>query len=213
MKYWLDKREEQNPPTHVVVRLAELVLELNAFTFNGKFFQQTSGVAMGTKMGPVYACLFLAYLEDQFFSSYSGPSPSLYKRFIDDLVFFFSLPAHEIDFFLDKFTKIHPSLKFSINISHESIPFLDTTLIILPDSPRIRTSMYYKETDAHAYLDYNSCHSKALLNSIPYSQFLRVRRICSDDTDFYNQINLMHSFFRNRNYPDELINTAKNKGF
>ena len=33
----------------------------------------------------------------------------------------------------------------------------------------------------HSYLLYSSSHVK---NSIPYSQFLRLRRLCSEDSDF-----------------------------
>nr|KAG5714744.1 hypothetical protein BaRGS_000232 [Batillaria attramentaria] len=62
----------------------ELVLTLNTFEFNGEIFSQISGVAMGTKMGPSYACLFMGYLEYRMQSLYTGPVPELYKRYIDD---------------------------------------------------------------------------------------------------------------------------------
>ena len=45
-----------------IVRLTELVLTLNSFEFNGEFFHQISGVAMGTKMGTSYANLFMGHL-------------------------------------------------------------------------------------------------------------------------------------------------------
>ena len=44
-------------------RLAELVLNKNTFSFRDEVFSQMSGVAMGTKMGPSYACLFMGHLE------------------------------------------------------------------------------------------------------------------------------------------------------
>ena len=43
-------------------RLAELVLTLNCFSFSGEFYTQTNGVAMGTKMGPNHANLFVGYI-------------------------------------------------------------------------------------------------------------------------------------------------------
>ena len=39
-----------------------------------------------------------------------------------------------------------------------------------------------------------------------YSQFLRLRRICSDDVDFTNRAAEMKEYFRARGYPDELPN-------
>jgi len=64
--------------------LAELVLTLNCFSFADSYFKQINGVAMGTKMGPSYANLFVGYIENQFFSQYNGPKPELYRRYIGD---------------------------------------------------------------------------------------------------------------------------------
>ncbi len=55
LKFFLDKRPVQEPSASVLVQLAELVLTLNNFSFDGEHYQQISGVAMGTKMGPNYA--------------------------------------------------------------------------------------------------------------------------------------------------------------
>ncbi len=50
------------PSTSVLVRLAELVLTLNNFSFDGEHYQQISGVAMGTKMGPtLLTCLLVLW--------------------------------------------------------------------------------------------------------------------------------------------------------
>ena len=63
LKYHLNLRPLQHPPTDTLVRLAELVLNLNSFEFDNQHYQQVGGVAMGTKMGPNYACLFVGYVE------------------------------------------------------------------------------------------------------------------------------------------------------
>ena len=46
------------------------------------------------------------------------------------------------------------------------------------------TSVYYKPTDLPSYLLYSSSHSSHGKNSIPFSQFLRLRRLHRDDSDF-----------------------------
>ena len=51
LSHFLDKREVKEPSTATLTRLAELVLILDAFSFNGDHYRQVSGVAMGSKMG------------------------------------------------------------------------------------------------------------------------------------------------------------------
>ena len=207
LRYFLNQRLVQDPPTDVVVRLAELVLSLNAFEFDSKYFQQVCGVAMGTKMGPVFACLYLAYLETQFFESYKGPKPQLFKRYIDDLLFIFSCTPRQATLFLSQFSRLDPDLTFTwSDTSAKEVPFLD--ILISAENDRVRTSVYSKPTDTHSYLLYSSFHPKSLLNSIPYSQFLRLRRLCSDENDFMAQCSKYAEFFKSRLYPSHLIESA-----
>ena len=84
LKFFFDKRPTQEPSTTVLLRLAELVLTLNNFSFDGEHYQQISGVAMGTKMGPNYANLFVGFVEKQIFEQYTDPIPDYFGRYIDD---------------------------------------------------------------------------------------------------------------------------------
>ena len=102
------------PPTQSLVRLAELVLTLNSFIFNGSYYQQTAGVAMGSKFGPNYACLFVGHIEEQIFLQYPGTKPDLYKRYIDDVVG--TLSCSELDNFANFVNNFHPRLKFTLAI-------------------------------------------------------------------------------------------------
>ena len=61
----LNGRRVQYPQTEDIVKLAELVLNLNAFQFEDKYFFQKKGTAMGTRMAPSYANLFMGKLENK----------------------------------------------------------------------------------------------------------------------------------------------------
>ena len=69
----------------------------------------------------------------------------------------------------------------------------------------IVTSVHYKPTDKHAYLRYDSHHPLKCRDSIPYSQFLRLRRICSDNDKFKDECTKMADFFRSRGYPQRVV--------
>ena len=75
LKYFFDQRTVKEPSTDTLLHLAELVLTLNCFTFSGEIFKQINGIAMGTKMGPNYANLFVGYVEEQIFNQFDGPKP------------------------------------------------------------------------------------------------------------------------------------------
>ena len=68
LKYFFDQCTVKETSSETLLRLAELVLTLNCFTFAGNYYKQINGVAMGTKMGPSYANLFVGYIEHQFFN-------------------------------------------------------------------------------------------------------------------------------------------------
>ena len=56
-------RTVEEPSSETLLRLAEQILTLNCFSFGGKYYKLTNGVAMGTKMGPSSASLLLQRLD------------------------------------------------------------------------------------------------------------------------------------------------------
>ena len=68
-----------------------------------------------------------------------------------------------------------------------------------------------RPTDSHSYLLHSSSHPSHVKNSIPYSQFLRLRRLCSDDSDFANKSKEMCQFFEKRGYPASVIQAAHHR--
>ena len=211
LKYFLDKRPKQQTPTTTILRLAELVLTLNHFEFDGNFYNQIRGVAMGTKMGPSYACLFMGYIENRFHEQYTGKKPSLYFRYIDDIVGVALMSKDELSTYIDEFNGFHDSINFTHCISTDSITFLDGVFSIDNENGTIVSTIHYKPTDSHAYLRYDSNHPIACTNSIPYSQMLRLRRICSNSDDFHNQVDNMCTLFHARGYPEPVVRSAKER--
>ena len=85
--------------------------------------------------------------------------------------------------------------------------FLDIKISI--EGNGLCTSVYYKPTDSHSYLLYSSSHPSHVKNSIPFSQFLRLRRLCSDDSDFSEKSEAMCQFFDKRGYPVSVVQAGR----
>ena len=104
----------QSKNLRTLVRLAELVLTLNAFSFDDQHCRKIGGVAMGSKMGPNYACLFVGYIEERIRSAYTGFVPQLHKRYIDDVVGAAQCSRLDLDDFI-----YYVSSRAPIHIQHQ----------------------------------------------------------------------------------------------
>ena len=90
-----------------------------------------------------------------------------------------------------------------------SLAFLDIKVSI--EGNGLCTSVHYKPTDSHSYLLYSSSHPLHVKNSIPYSQFLRLRRLCNDDSDFSLKSEEMCNFFNKRGYPASVVQAVHHR--
>ena len=145
LKHFFDHRTVKEPSSETLLRLVELALTLNCFSFSGSYYKQTNGVAMGTKMGLSYANLFVGFIEHQFFSQYHGPKPELYSRYIDDCIGATSSTKEELTQFITAINSFHPALKYTWEICDTSLAFLDIKISI--EGNGLCTSVYYKPTD------------------------------------------------------------------
>eukprot|EP00061_Rhincodon_typus_P018767 g48076.t1 len=179
LHFFLYCRPNQPPSTINLIALTELVLTLNNFSFNSSHFVQVKGVAMDTCMGPSYACLFVGYMEQFLFQCYMSTIPLLFLRYIGDYIGAVSCSHEELEQFINFTNTHHPKLKLSWIISDASLSFLDLSVSIYGD--RVETNIYFKPTDSHSYRDYTSSHPPYYKNAIPYSQFIRIRHVCSQD--------------------------------
>ena len=78
----LNRRSNQKSPTNDLISLLELVLKLNHFEFNRKFYLQIKGHGIPT--APSYAYTFMGKLETEMIEA-APTSPFYWKMFIDDV--------------------------------------------------------------------------------------------------------------------------------
>ena len=76
--------DPMQPPAEVLGELIQVVLTNNVFEFDDKHYLQKQGTAMGTKMAPAYANMFMGSLEQKLNALGRGKI-LLWKRFIDDV--------------------------------------------------------------------------------------------------------------------------------
>ena len=164
---------------------------------------------MGTKCAPS----FMDKFETDFLST-SRLIPLIWWRFIDDIFMIWQHSHEELCSFLDALNSFHfnsfqETIKFTAEISDTSINFLDVT--ITKDKGNLITDLYTKPTDSHLYLHYSSFHPSHQKESLPYSQALRLRWICSTDSLYKTASQNMLQNFIHRGYPIQLVRSAIEK--
>ena len=160
---------------------------------------------MGTKCAPSFADLYMAWFENKFI--YTSPlQPLTWVRFLDDCFCIWTRGQAELDKFLNHLNSCHPTIKFTMEASNTKVNFLDTT--VYKENNQLFTDLYCKPTDSHNYLLYSSAHPQKCKNSIPYGQFLRIRRICTKLEDFDKHVIEFGKHFIRRDYPMHLIEEA-----
>ena len=172
--------------TESLMELAKLILRNNYFEFNDKFKKQKEGTAIGTKFAPPYAIIFMTALEEEILESLIKKL-WLWWRYIDNIFMIWHHRESELKQFIDKLNKFHPTIKLTCDYSLERVHFLDVQVIL--ENNEISTDLYVKETDSHQYLHPSSCHPYHCVKSIPYSQALRLNRICSNNIFYDNRCN------------------------
>ena len=208
LKNYLDRhRTGPEMPTNIsLIKLLNLVFTKNIFTFsNGKSLEhylQINGVSMGSKCAPSVACLYMADFEEKVVYKYHL-QPLLWLRYIDDIFILWQHGSDEFDKFVDFLNSNDYGLEFTRDGNSIKVNFLDTTVTQVGE--RLETEMYIKPTSSLSYLHRSSCHPAHVFKSLPYGEFLRARRNCSQLESFDRFSSIIKEAFINRGYdPTEL---------
>ena len=201
--------KDPEPSNQSLCQLLNMVLTMNSFQFNGEDYLQVAGTAMGTRVAPTYANIFMADFER--LNVYTYPlQPTMWVRFIDDIFMVWEHGETELRKFLEHLNKVHKTIKFTSEFSTENVSFLDTMVSRLPGG-KVATDLYTKPTDSNNYLMFSSAHPSHCKRGIPLGQFLRLRRICSSKGSFIRNSIEKGKHFLRRGYPKDLVIEAFNK--
>ena len=209
--YFIEKHRHELPKfvpnKTILMTLFKFVLENNYFLFDNILYKQLFGTAMGTKMAPPYANLFLGKLEEEHINNDRFKNNiNFYKRFLDDIFLVWKGTLAELSLFLNQINDIHPTIKFTCQYSSNEMNFLDTTIYIDIPKKRFMSKLYTKPTDTGTLLHYNSHHPKHTFNNIIYSQTIRYRMLTTNNKILRGQLNKLKNILISRGYPNKLIN-------
>ncbi len=147
--------------------------------------------------------------EEKFVYTYHL-NPLIWCRSIDDNFMLWNHGLIALQDFVKHLNSCHPTLKFTFENSEVYIPMLDTTITV-GFYCKLYTNLYIKPTTTHSYLHYSSCHPHHQKTGGHYSQLLRVKHICSKNTDFEHYAQKTMGHYKLRGYPESVVQSAWNK--
>ena len=191
------------PSPHIIGILLETILKHNNLSFIDKHFVQLVGTAMGTKVAPPCANLFMDRHEETIRDTFIWAIP-FWKRFIDDIFLIFLGTISQLQSLQDFMNHLHPTIKFTFQHFTQQISFLDMTVLIRADR-KLSTALYTKPTDCAALLPFQSNHSLNCKESIVLSQALRYNLLIADDNLLQKELDSIAIILLARKYPLDVI--------
>ncbi len=157
--------------------LLNICLDYSYVQFDNEMFKQRKGIQMGNAASVSLANITAYFELETMFRE--KPEIVFNVRFVDDGFIILDITNIEnIDSWV-RSTFQHEFLTFTSTYNHKQLTFLDVEIIL--HNGKIDTVPYKKPMSKNLYLSFYSNHPKHLIKSLPYSQAIRLKRICSDN--------------------------------
>ncbi|XP_063797750.1 sialic acid-binding Ig-like lectin 5 [Pseudophryne corroboree] len=168
---------------------------------------------MGSICAPSVANIYMGQWELETISGDLKENIIVYKRYIDDVLIVWKGTEIDWENFLAKINVNTYNLKFTGTFSPNRLEFLDLVLSTenFCSTGKIETYTHFKNVDSNSYLQFGSCHLPQWKENIPYSQYTRLRRNCTDLSKFDEQADVYTERFKERGYPVRLLDSAREK--
>ena len=120
------------------ISLLEFCLKITYFQFQGRFYEQLQGAAMGSPISPIVANL---YTEDSGIKAINSAKypPRVWKRYVNYT--FVVIESERKEKFLEHINNMDPHIQFTTEDAKPdgSLPFLDTIVLPQPDNSFLTT--------------------------------------------------------------------------
>ena len=177
-------QQRTNMSIQNIVTLLEFCLKNIYFLFQGKYYEQVQGIAMGSPISPFIADLFMEEFEVKALNTFPKP-PSLWQRFVDD-TFAINKPEHSQKL-LQHINNQDQHIQFTVEEPSQegTLPILDTLVIIGPNNT-FSTTVYRKPIHTDQYLHWDSNHFITAKHSV-YNTLAHRAKIVSSNQEAMNK--------------------------
>ena len=182
--------------------LLEMCLSSTYFTFQGEFYKQKKGAAMGSPISPVVANLYMEQFESRALDTAPTP-PTMWYRYVDDTMA--KIHENAIDSFSEHLNSIGQHIQFTSEQEKDGrIPFLDTCVSINQDGST-KISVYRKPTHTDQYLNFHSNHHLQHKRAVVNTLMLRAQTLVTESDDRTRETQHVKQALKMNNYPEWML--------
>ncbi|CAF3605876.1 unnamed protein product [Rotaria socialis] len=189
-----------------IIRLSRFVIKNNYFSFNGQFYHQVRGGAMGSPLTLTISNCYIYFFERQIVNQIRN-SGGLYFRYIDDIFITINWPARHLLKQIERWNKFDENIKLSANIG-SIVNFLD--LNMENQDGQLYTTVFQKPSYEPYYLPFNIIHPLHMKKNIPFAMLLRAIRYCSTFKSYLNEREKLRMALLLNKYPNKIIDEQFN---
>ncbi len=179
-----------------IIDLLSFCLNTTYFVFDGIYYQQVFGTAMGSPVSAVIANLVMEDVEQRALAS-APVRLSFSKRFVDDIIS--AVSRNDIDILLQHLNSIEPSIQFTVEReTNGDLAFLDLNVYRTIEG-KLETAVYRKPTHTDKYLSYNSHHPVSHKKSVAKTLLQRAEHLPSNSDSQANEREYVLNILRENN--------------
>ena len=141
-----------------------------------------------------------------------GKKPRFWKRFVDDIIGVWKGSKEEFLKFVEICNQVEERIKVTYEICEKEAVFLDVKVTRLAGG-QLKTELYVKPTDRTRYLHRDSDHPRHVKEGIAKGQARRLRRLCSEDSDYWRYAGKTKEKLVSRGYGEVQVQRQLKEGF
>ena len=193
-------------------KLLEISTKGTVVFFNGNYYKQKDGVAMGSPLGPALANAFLAHHETVWLDECPlSFAPIFFGRYVDDIFVLIRSNDH-IELLAQYLSTQHPNIKFTYELENDNrLPFLDVN--VFRDAGKFSSTVHRKATFSGVYSNFRSfmpvSYKKGLISTLLYRAFM----ISSTYQLLHEEIEKLKKIFSKNGYPSKFVDKCIYKFF
>ena len=187
-----------------LITLTRTCLSQTTFSFQGHFYKQSEGLAMGSPLSPILADIYMHYFENTLFEKISFP---FWTRYVDDTFTLIDTSLHNVDHILQTMNSIDNNIQFTCEIEKNSVlPFLGT--LVYRTDEGFSASVYRKNFAVFLPPHARSCNLPRQKMATFYTFVNRALNICSNPISFNSEIQYLKAIAFVRDYNPSIVDKA-----